>query len=448
MPLLHEIAASQYEIGRISMQLPEFNQEGKQILAEAEANYLKVLAASPERSVFVDELAECRRELGVAELQAGNTKEAHAVLKESVEQFRKLSQVNATEYRRERLADALYALGRCYQAAGDTQSADHALHESIDLLETLIREVPTELTFLKRLIDAYVKLGEVNDATDAKRALLYYRLALEKCETFDRMTESSSEELIAVLRNNMGSKQLELRDLEGAARSLHEAATRNRRLHTEAPRVPAHVRDLGISLYFLGKLELERNRPQESEHNFRQAIALYEQLIQHRPNDPRYQQELSACYNNLAALQEGRAEASEVDRLYDSAIEHQHTAVELARSNGQYHDVLDRYHINYAEWLRKSKRPEKALEQTLARRELAAENGAILLSVAKELAAYAGRPAQSGGDEQLARRYADAAFDTLRLVRKTRFLIQSEDLENPPLVSLKRFGNLSEFSRP
>ncbi|MFO1065299.1 MAG: serine/threonine-protein kinase [Pirellulales bacterium] len=447
MPLLHEIAASQYKIGRISMQLVEF-QQGRQSLAEAEANYLKVLAASPESSVFVDELAECRRELGLAELQAGNMKEAQALLKESVEQFRKLSQVNATEYRRERLADALYSLGRYYQAAGDSRSADRALHESIDLLETLIREVSEKPHILKMLTYAYVKRGGLYDTIDAETAQSYYRSALERCERFDKLTESSSEEWLALLHNNIGSKQLDLHDLEGAAASFQKALDRNRRLLDQAPNSSSLKQGLCVSLNNMGKLEERQNHPQESERYFREAIAHYEQMIPDLSNDPQFQHELSAVYNSLAMLQEGRAEASEVDQLYESAIEHQRTAVELARSNAKYHDVLHRYLINYAEWLRKSKRPEKALEQTLARRELAAENGAALLSVAKELAAYAARPAQSGGDEQLARRYADAAFDTLRLVRKTRFLIQSEDLEKPPLVSLKRFGNLSEFSRP
>jgi serine/threonine protein kinase/tetratricopeptide (TPR) repeat protein len=103
--------------------------------------------------------------------------------------------------------------------------------------------------------------------------------------------------------------------------------------------------------YRLSALLQQAGRGPEAEKAARQALPLYQKLVQEFPKDVSCRFELGSTLNNLALLLRERGETAEACRHLERAVEHQKAAVGLGGADPKYRRALATHHGNLAETL-------------------------------------------------------------------------------------------------
>lgn len=394
----------------------------------------------------------CSLHQGAVLRMSGQLSAAEPLLETSVQKLKDLTktETDMPAYAVD-LADALVERGLLAYDQGKSDASTSDFESAAELLEDAMHSAEVDRSAAqKQLAKIYSNLGMLKMDSDANAAVPQYRHSLELLEQL--MDPSNplrpSTSILALAHSNLGTAQRQSGRLEAARDSYSIAIRLQRQLTALAPAVPSYARDLSVSLNNLGIVEDQLKHPAEALNAYREAVEIQKSLQKRLPLDASIASDLGGTYHNLALLLEDKKESAPVDDAFQKSVQEQTKAVELAPSVQRYREFLDSHLAAYAEWLRKSNRPDLALAQSLIRRKNAEQNPAKLLSVAQELAGFLNHTPQSTEEEALDKKYADSALETLRMVRSRKFRLQSEDLEKPPLGYLKKYSSLSEFTRP
>jgi tetratricopeptide (TPR) repeat protein len=160
-------------------------------------------------------------------------------------------------------------------------------------------------------------------------------------------------------------------------------------------------------------------RPAEAKALNRQAIPLYERLIELAPTYPRYLSNAAVNLNNLASLLRKESEFGEARELYSQAVSYLLKAIQAAPGNARYLQLLQQGYHGEADMALAQKdhagvaeiapklarvRPDNATDAELAARFF---GRCVVLAENDEALSEPQR-------RELARSYADRAMDNLR----------------------------------
>jgi tetratricopeptide (TPR) repeat protein len=444
-----DVATALLRLGTLHRELGEPD-AARDRLREASALYRSLFDSDPDSLEYRRQQAICAAQLGRVLAQLGETREAEASAREAVALQQTLLKTHpANPVVSAELAASRSELALLLAETGRRDEAEKLLDEArLQLLE-LTRAEPRELKYQKLLAATYNNLCSVIAGRDPAAAARLYKLSLDVQKG---LLAARSEPLppggqLAVTYSNLGKSLAHANQLNEAVEAYVQAIDIQRRLIAVAPSHRVYLRDLGISLNNLGLAQMKLGLLKEAEGSFREAIGWQQDLIEQAPKDANAAHELGGTYNNLATLLQSFPDMQAIDAAFERAIAYQRQALQAAPEVEKYREFLDNHLRNYSAWLRNSRRDEQGLAAALERRILWSGNARKLVLVASDLADAALDLAEKGNRQGVARRYADAAVETLGLAQNAG-LAQSHGVTVQQLLARQPFSSLAQVKSP
>ena len=219
-----------------------------------------------------------------------------------------------TVEKRHDLAEAMYALAQVALLVGAEKDANAAIHDSIELMEELVAQNPTNLEYRYGLASRYLTLGG-----------------------FERSTSS----------------------LENAQISFEKAKKIAEFLVQQQPESADYREFQGKVYNVLGDLLRAKNEREESLNHVNKSLEIYKELVGQYPERGRFQYALAGVYNNLGVAANAEEKTEEARSHFQSAID---LIAPLAAKDTkiEYSDYLARVYHSFAVWHRKAGEPAKA----------------------------------------------------------------------------------------
>ncbi|MDB5352147.1 MAG: pknB [Planctomycetota bacterium] len=268
--------------------------EADRIYRQAVSEYEGLVADYPGSKPFRRLLVRCRHDLGVYLLRAGNTKAGELVLREILDEIRKLSAADPTDHWLiDQKARICQSYGLTLNLLGRLDESEAVLVESQSAFAKLVAEAPTDVARREGLGGALQALGTLLD---------------------------------------MRGK------IEPAADALRRAIEVQAKLVAERPDVPGYRERLAFSYNGLAVVYRKQDRLEEAEQIARKALPIRASLSADFPGLPRYTASLAEAYNNLAIMIDPATGAAEIESLLRESLA---LHLKMATSFPENTDVLN-----------------------------------------------------------------------------------------------------------
>ena len=284
---------------------------------KAVSTYESIGAAATADPALRRELALARQRLSEVLSATGDTKEALAEARRSLELLQQPAasaspgaEAGAAELGRE-LAAAYSRVGDLLSATGDTAGALDHRRRALAVMETVARIAPDEVATIRQLGVAYSKLGNqlgnpnypnVGDTTGALEQLERAAAVFEKA----LVTHPSN----AVFRRNLAIAHSNIADVLTALKRPADALARQRRalasfeaLLADDPANAAAKNDVAISLSKIGEILVESGRSAEAVREFQRALEIHQGLAAADPANHTLKLEVASDHNRIATAQ-------------------------------------------------------------------------------------------------------------------------------------------------
>ncbi|BBO33055.1 serine/threonine-protein kinase [Lacipirellula parvula] len=396
------------------------DEEALKLLQQAQRKYEQLVADEPANSEYIRRLALIYNNVGLHLGKIGRSADALALLRQAdaLQSQLAASADDATELSAD-VAATQSNLGILLGGSGDQAEAARHFVESVRLQTEALERSPHDQLAMADLAAGLSNLGaQQQKQGDLAAAVASFERAMalrEKLLALAPLNQNYQAELAGAL-NNVGYALSVQKEWALAERHYADAIEFQKQLVAASPLTLQHQRNLAVTYNNLGQVQLQRDRNSAerrsaAEQSFRTALEWQLKVLAAEPNDVATLSHLGGVYNNLAMLHEAAGRAADAEGNFKLAIERQRQALERAANHQLIRQMLGKHYYNYAEFLAKESRHEEARRVALQRRDLWANNHALLFSAAEQLAALSGRAAESEQDAEAA---AIAAVDTLR----------------------------------
>jgi eukaryotic-like serine/threonine-protein kinase len=368
--------------------------EAEHALRQSVSMCEELIAAYPERPIYLDDLASCLQSLGVLnrrhgdhhaaesayvraldvldyliaefadnpmhrwryaqiqsnvgllQIDARRFVEAERTLRDSLSTRRQVP-ANFPSISRRQLGDASthLALGTAFRATGRYEDAESECRQSITLHESLLDEAEHSevraglAVSLNNLGNVLSDTGRLDEAASSLRQAIEYfeRLAAQFPYTPAYRLE------VARGKQNLAATVERLEQFDETRQLLSDAVRIAGRLCDAFPGIPEYSAQLAIGYSAFGSLLFDVGELEAAEQAQRQALGLSNRLSDQFPDLPGHRRVSSSIYTRLGILLRARGRLAESETAYRSAIDLQQAIAQ------QLQDV-----------------PDFALEQTIA----------------------------------------------------------------------------------
>jgi serine/threonine-protein kinase len=354
-----DLADAQFRVGQIIREIGDQPEDAINAFIASITLWDELLADAPDDPDVRAHLAQTYLALGEQLAWIREFPRAFAALGRSREILRKLRDANSADASyRVRLADCDRELGIAEGEAGELDRGLEHLREAETLLRGLIANSPGETAIRKRLADTINGLGYIHSRKGQNdEAIAAIREFQEICQGLlddDRSGRRSAEllNLLALSHYNMGAI-LSKQD-PGKALEIFEKALDYRSALVEAhPSVNDFREKLALSLEEIAPFRHKSGRSAEAFDAIRKSIEIFERLVASQPDQPRYRAELGRALNIHGYLQDEFRDNVRALPTLERALREQERAVAESPESDLYKgyviDILQNLGEQYAD---------------------------------------------------------------------------------------------------
>ncbi len=222
---------------------------------------------------------------------------------------------------RDELGSTYYRVGRITEAIDSPEAALGYYRRAREIQEELVAERPDaeRLKALGLTLNATGRALTRQRAIDKAREVHGQAAAVRERLVRDFPDLGEPKRLLANSLMNLGILDHEARRPDDARPLFQRAQTLRREAVAGGYDTPQLQRDLGMGHYYLALAAWAEGAKKEAEASFREAIAVFEELLEGEPHDLANQNSLVACYRMLADLI-WADDWDSASRLYQEAI--------------------------------------------------------------------------------------------------------------------------------
>ncbi len=230
------------------------------------------------------------------------------------------------------LAGSLSGIAMLDAGSGNVDDAVAKMRESIDLLESVVRDEPTDDNRRKLALVANNLAQILKGANRAADSLPLFQRAI------DLQREVLKNDPTAVLNrrelfgsmSNLAGVYLQIGRYDDAAKLLTESIAQLDDMVAKAPSDPLAKKALATSVTALGSVYMRQKRFDESEATFTRALALSDELAAANPAVPEYATDAAISHANHGALQQLRDRPDLAVKEFEKSLDWMDKALELA----------------------------------------------------------------------------------------------------------------------
>jgi tetratricopeptide (TPR) repeat protein len=302
-----DLAKTQQDLGAV------FKNLGKSVEAEAAyrhalGGFEQLVVAFPRAARYQTQLLQTAKELAQLLEASGQPQKKREILDEVFAAYEKLTaQLANTSEDLQAMAARYQNLANLLRESGQPEEAEKAYGKGLAVREKLATDFPQVDQHIWDLAASYIEAAHLlQDARRYNEAAKIYERARTFLETraaqFPEQTEFRAE--LGRIHNHTGwllSSSGRPSEAEKAHRQALALYEKLAQVKSKSERSRRHRQELAWTHHWLGHLLANRNRPQEAEKAFRQAIALEEELDTDFPNQGHSGWIAGEC-GNLATL--------------------------------------------------------------------------------------------------------------------------------------------------
>lgn len=448
----------------------------RQLLEEILGHHERTLASTSTKGVIAADFASAHMNIAEVRERLGEIPEALNHYRIAENTLRELAADAPQDLAsRAELARCLDQIGRAQRCRGELTAAQAALHEANDLQSDLVatadRSIESQLAWVAYQNDLSLLLFDLDRRSEAaeisnqivSRLLHWRRLAANDhrlseslattyqnasllwraedpnlakswlrraIDTYSSIppdstdpTQHQSSLLHAV--NALATLSAQNDDVEAAQRGYKNPVDILDELRRAEPFVVDHRRAMAMTLNNLGLVLSQTGQVAEAESVFHQAKQIQDHLVERMPGDMVATNRLGGIHNNLAMIHQLDGGHELAAYHFERGIRLQQAAFDAAPEMNEFRRHLSRGLRNYGRFLRQLSRLEELLQVTLRRRDLCVTDGALLFSVAEDLAQLFNelpesttRPLASNSGHLLRNKIIEATTTTIRSAQR------------------------------
>jgi serine/threonine protein kinase len=350
--------------------------------------YREIVAESNSSPVLVRGMAQNMNQLGLALFAASRTIEAKVAYEQAIKLQHELVAQSDDVSLQTDLALTQSNLGLLLGQTGQVDMARAQLTVAVEHLTTATNQDDHDVLAGRGLAAALASLSSLSIDTDPGESIQLLELAIDHQL---RITKDSPNRLkasseIATTYDNLGGAYLGLGDPKKAAEAFTNAVKIQRRLHAIAPAVDRYRYDLAMCLNNLATA-LHKDgilRPAYDAAN--EAVSLQQTCLQHETPNAVSLSRLGVMFNNLGTSLEAMSETRRAAKAYQSAVDHQRSALTIDPETQQFQQYLLQHYSNLLRLQIDDQRWRDTESTGKAYRAAAMDQPAALLSVAEDMA--------------------------------------------------------------
>lgn len=356
--LREELAQTHFRAGRIVETLGGTEQALK-AYHRAQSLYQQLASDPSTANDEIDlRLALCHNNIGMLDAEAGRAEAAEHEYRTAIRLLAAIDQP-ASQVRRE-LAGVYGNLGLLFSAKDEISPAARALETSLDLL---IDGTPSQHNTHWRLEAAMTlnNLGYLYQDSDVDRALGCNDRAIETLRQLVRESETETVlHPLATSLNNRASLLAKQDRMQESLNAYREALELYQGMVEESPYMWRFLEELAITYNNLGRLLTRMHHLRDATDAFDRSEKLLTELCRSAPQRPRYFASLGGVLNNQArvSMQGGRIELAIAQ--YQDSLARQQELQEMTSDTESYEAMLITTYENYESALRQSGRKAEA----------------------------------------------------------------------------------------
>ena len=384
-----ELALTQSRIGSLVKEMassakaiPHFRQSAKR--------YVAILKVNPSDTETRKYAAENLNQLGLSLMESGEFDEATENYRQAIAIQEQLTAEAPSDIRMAtELALTKNNLGLLLRETGQRMAACQLFNESIEMLSSIAKQESQNELVSRALAASLANLSATTPNNDLGHTIQLLNQAitirLKAVSGESNQLRSSSE--IAKLYNNLGAAHLQKNDLLLAQKSFSDAIRLQRQLHTIAPMVLQHRRDLATYLNNLAMVQQRNSQFFEASSSSEEAVELQSFTLEKNRSDQGHAiSQLGAMEHNLANALQALGESSRAEATLMKAIDHQKSALNSISVAPQAKKYLQEHYSTLLRWQTRDQRWNEFAVTSIEYRKAAEDDPQALLHVATDLA--------------------------------------------------------------
>jgi serine/threonine-protein kinase len=358
-----------FRMGSLQQRLG-LNTEAEATFRAALDKYERLVAMSPQKPTYRQELARSHKSLGNLLATLGKRPEAEKEYGAALAEYEGLAAEHSQmpAYQQE-LARSRINMGLLLADLGKQAEAEKQYRAALAELARLVAEHPQVPEYLENLAACHGNLGILLRA-EGKRSEgekeLRESLAENQRLTTNHPHVAVYQQELARNHINLGNLLMDLGKWPEAEKEYGAALAEFELLAVAHPQVPLHRQELARGHHNLGNLLKRVGRQPEAEKQLRAAVAEFEGLAVAHPQVPAYRLELAGSHNGLRTLLAALRKVPEAEKEYRAALAELAGLVAEHPRAPAYRWELAASHLNLGELLALEKSPEAEKEYRAA----------------------------------------------------------------------------------
>lgn len=390
--LEQQLAATHFQVGTIASRLGD-RKRSEESYRKAYTLFTRLSEAGDDTQQYQQERATCLNNLALLSAAEGNLQLAREHYNSAIDIQKNITaKIPADRTSMRLLAEMLTNQGFLERQRGDLFSARRSFSAAIGRLEKIVAQSPEDAQARHDLALALNNRSFVEQTSDWEAARASCTQAVTLLQEIvdqgavDAPTLASWRSDLALCQNNLGAIVGHLGDDTAAVVAYRQAIETQEQLARQYASVVQYRSELALTWNNLGQTLARTHATSPAMAAYAHALEILTDLVADFPQDARYQSSLAGVLNNRAMVAEQLGDWARALVDYESAIEHQRTALEANPAQPEFREFLSKHYFNYGRTLRAAGRPGEAASAALERRILWADEGQHLYHIANELA--------------------------------------------------------------
>ena len=440
-----ELAMTHSRIGALVKELESAERSIPHYERSAEI-YRELAENTPDSPMLLREMAQNLNQLGLAAHAAGQTAKAFSAYENSIQLQRRLVAQDLDWNDRTELALTKSNHGLLLSESGHAQRARAELTEAIELLTAATTADGSNVLAARGLAAALGNLSSLSLDANPRDSIPLLEQAIDHQL---RISKHASNPLkpsreIATTYNTLGAAYLGTGQLDQATDAFSNAVRIQRRLQSIAPLVDEYRVELAISLNNLATALLKKGDQSGASKAAEEAISLQLACLRDKTPDGPSSSRLGVMFNNQGTALEAIGDIQNAVSSFQSAVEHQQTAITLDPQSPQFNEYLLQHYSNLLRLQVRDQRWRDAELTSGQYRDAATQQPTRLLAVAEDLAGMSQlAPAGLRRD-----RVVSEIAATLLAAREAGMHVDSSLLRREPFRPLANEQSLRKVMQP
>ncbi len=346
--------------------VPRMEPLRRKLLTGAMEFYEKFVQQAQDDPELKAALGKSHRKLGRILAILGDDERSVEGISKAIEIFTQLSEENPGDRETSNnLARSSKMLGIVLHKLGRNKEATEALERAIAVASRLVKDSPTVPEHAFELANAKNSLGILlREESRAKEALANYNSAITIAKQLvdDHPQNLKFRGELGNVYHNLGALLcFELSQFAESAKQLEQARAVYQQLAEDEPENPKHIYTLAIVHGSLGNLAHRSGQPAQALEFSRQSRDLFEQVARAHPDVPNYTAKVATANGNLSLVLHRSGKMPEAVTAVEKSRDVFQQLSEKFPDVPEYTSGVARSHNNLGVLLQNSKQPKKAI---------------------------------------------------------------------------------------